>query len=522
MDNALFEKHGLRPVEKLAETRQVEMWRMIQPAISRSVLVHILKPELTNNPDSVAYIFSVIRAISNVNGPALADIYTILDEPDIKAVVTEYVEGLTLEAAVAALGPLSVKQVVRTGSAVAESLAALWNTSHIVHGGVRAGFITLDAGSTAKLISPCFARVAAADEAVPVADMYDLGNLLYFLATGVQPGGATSVVMPPAFLRILQRLTSDNVMTRYASWENVMLDLRTLDAAPAAPAPSAPAPAATDEGGIRVVGAAPAAGGRRRLTLRAAPSAAGAAPAVSPHPSSIRPAPHAVRIAAAPAAGGGHAAIAERNSLEAIRKAATEKTARAADEPSYFLRGLMCVLLLFFLTGLLVYRVASLEPRTPAEDRAVRLAPAEEGQQDGNVDLVPTAGPLSTEQPVPTEQAAAPAAPTEPATTPAAVDQVPAAAPQPAVASTEKPSAQPPFGRLVEDKPQPAAAPNPEAAMNRYLAAHVGEGIPFLYKGQQRTVTLVSYDEQTVTIKTKKTLTLPRASLSDEQRALWK
>src|SRR5574344_3096068 len=245
MDNALFEKHGLHPIERLAETRQIEMWRMIQPAISRSVLVHVFKPELTNDPNSVAYIFSVIRAISNVNGPALADIYTILDEPDIKAVVTEYVEGLTLEAAVAALGPLSIKQVVRTGSAIAESLAALWNTSHIVHGGVRAGFITLAAGSTAKLISPCFARVAAADEAVPVSDMYDLGNLLYFLATGVQPGGATSVVVPPAFLHILQRLTSDNVMARYASWETVMLDLRTLDAAASTPTPAAaPEPAA--------------------------------------------------------------------------------------------------------------------------------------------------------------------------------------------------------------------------------------------------------------------------------------
>ena len=61
-----------------------------------------------------------------------------------------------------------------------------------------------------------------------------------------------------------------------------------------------------------------------------------------------------------------------------------------------------------------------------------------------------------------------------------------------------------------------------KAALEAYLAGHVGLQVPFLYKGDVRSVTLASYTADTVTIKRRKTFTMKRSDLSPEQLELWK
>jgi len=113
-----------------------------------------------------------------------------------------------------------------------------------------------------------------------------------------------------------------------------------------------------------------------------------------------------------------------------------------------------------------------------------------------------------------------------------------AAAQAPAAAETQKPAAvEPPVktgtaeADVAEAEVEEAAPEKPvrkpkakkPAGMDAYLRAHVGQEVPFLHKGKERAVTLVKFDKETVVIGFKqKTLTLKRAELSDEQRALWK
>ena len=224
MDTAIFEKYGLKPLEPVLETDRVTMWKMTQPSVNRTVMVHVLGP-FAEDEEAASYLFSVVRTISNCAVPAIAQVYTIFNEPDLKAVVTEYVDGLTLEHTVSALGPLSVRQTVRTGLAIAEALKEIWDTSHILIGSVRPEYVTLDASSTAKLITPCNATVAPADQQVPVSDMADLGQLLYYLATGARPGEAHSVNLPTKFLAFLSKLSSTNAVERFASWSAVVAEL---------------------------------------------------------------------------------------------------------------------------------------------------------------------------------------------------------------------------------------------------------------------------------------------------------
>ncbi len=478
MDTAIFDKYGLKPLEPLLETEQMTMWKMTQPAINRTVLVHVLGKSLADDPEAVSYLFSVARSISNATAPAIAQIYTIFDEPDFKAIVSEYVDGLTLRQAIAALGPLSVKQAVRTGIAVAEALKDVWDSFHIIYGAARPEFVVLDAGSTAKIISPCFAMVAPADKSVPVADMVDLGELMYFLATGVKPGQAHSVTLPNEFSAFLEKLTSQNPLTRFASWDNVLEALHALenvkpDAAPAAPA----APAGGGDGGKKKMGV------KRNF---GAPT--GKVPKAVKHESSGRPAAIASRLALDPQSQGS-------SKMQAVRKAARVR-AMAEDRKATGAGGkfFACILLVLVLGCVFVMR-------TGLDEFNERIAAR------ARSDAQATAAPQAQTQ-----------------ARPVTVDDTPVArTPEAPAAAAAAPKAAAPQG-IQDDEIDSLMSEldNDSSALNRYLAAHVGQEVPFIHKGVEHKVTLVSYTADTVTIRTRKVLTLKRSELTPEQLALWK
>ena len=508
MDTATFEKYGLKPLEPLLETDQITMWKMAQPAINRTVLVHVLGKAMADDPAAVSYLFSVVRSISNASAPAIAQVYTIFDEPDLKAVVSEYVDGLSLDKAISALGPLSIKQTVRTGIAVAEALKDVWDAFHIVYGAVHPEFITLDAGATAKIVSPCYAHVAPADQEVPSADMADLSELLYFLATGVRPGQAHSVNLPNEFTVFLEKLSSDSPMTRYASWDSVIGALRLLENLnPEGAAPAAVAPAASAGGGD---------GGKRLGVKRSFGAPSGKVPKAVKRDGPARPAAIASRLSIdkpAPSKGLGvklagikGVESGVKSAMDAVRKAARDR-ALAADRNASG-RGaqfLAFVMLAVVLGCIFVIRVGHAE----FKDRITRNWRESLQQQTTPIAVDDTPEPSKSpaaSAPVQQQPSAAPVASTPaPAATPAA----------PATASSGS-GDDDDFDSLLSQMDDSGAA------LNRYLAAHVGGEVPFIHKGVEYKVTLVSYTATTVTIRTRKTLTLKRSELTKEQLDLWK
>ncbi len=474
MDTAIFDKYGLKPLEPLLETEQMTMWKMTQPAINRTVLVHVLGKSLTDDPEAVSYLFSVARSISNATAPAIAQIYTIFDEPDFKAIVSEYVDGLTLSQAIAALGPLSMKQTVRTGIAVAEALKDVWDSFHIIYGAARPEFVALDAGSTAKIISPCFAMVAPADKSVPVADMVDLGELMYFLATGVKPGQAHSVTLPNEFSAFLEKLTSQNPLTRFASWDNVLEALHALENIK--PDAASAAPAGGGDGGKKKMG-----------VKRNFGAPAGKVPKAVKHESSGRPAAIASRLALDPQSQG-------NSKMQAVRKAARVR-AMAEDRKASGAgaKFFACILLVLVLGCVFVMRIGldEFNERIAIRAQGSVQAPAE---------------PETQTRPVMVDDSPA-------ASTPAAPAASAAVAPKPAATQgIQDDDVDSLMSELDDDS----------SALNRYLAAHVGQEVPFIHKGVEHKVTLVSYTADTVTIRTRKVLTLKRSELTPEQLAIWK
>ena len=440
MEHEIFEKYGLKPHEVLADTGQIAMWKMTQPAINRTVLVHVLSPSLAANPAAVKHIFGVARTISNCSGPAFGQIYTIFNEFDLKAVVTEYVDGMSLEKTINALGPLSLKQVARTGVAIAESLSELWDSCRYIHGGVLPEYAMLDPATTAKLLSPCFAKRASADAIVPASDMSDLSALLYFLATGVKPGEKFDGQLPASLLSVMERLDAEDAARRYAGWDEAIADLKAIVNESERPSEKDPP---LKSPGVAAKGSSAKNTQGIAVKKRTAPIRTFKAPSGS--------VPKAVKSDAPKA----KVVVSERNSFENIRK---NTAARRAREEANRIGGSIAffalVVLLLALGVLFVLRVGFLE-----------------------------------------------------------LDATHQVAPQPRVnAFRAEPAAAAAGGESEEEA----------AELNRYLAAHVGEEIPFISAGTQHQVTLVSYDELTVTVRTTKPITIRRADLTPEQRALWK
>ena len=183
------------------------------------------------------------------------------------------------------------------------------------------------------------------------------------------------------------------------------------------------------------------------------------------------------------------------------------------------------VILLFVTTLVLFfYRVATTDPQWNAA-AAAPAVPAPTSAQPAAT-ATPTAVPANAAAPA---NAATPANATAPAN--AAAPATPAAA-SPADDKTPKAAdtavAAPGTPHDAETTPEPATTPadsgsdDAAAALDAYLAEHLGQEVPFLYKGEERTVTLAAFSEETVTIKRKKSFTMKRADLTAEQLALWK
>ena len=160
------------------------------------------------------------------------------------------------------------------------------------------------------------------------------------------------------------------------------------------------------------------------------------------------------------------------------------------------------------------YRVATTDPRWSAAETQPTATPAKSAKPVA-ARPAPRATSVQPATPAPSTivkaEAPAPAAKTP---APASTEKAATAAKMPAAAETARP-----------DEPttkSPAAESSDSSALDNYLSKHLGQRVPFLYKGEERTVTIAAFNEETVTIKRKKSFTLKRSDLTPEQLALWK
>jgi serine/threonine protein kinase len=182
----------------------------------RLAAVKALRPELAGDPAFAARFRREVEAVRRVDSPRVARVLGAEPAGPRPWLATEFVDGPTLAAAVAAGGPLAGGRLTGFAAGVAEALAAI-HAAGIVHRDLKPGNVLLEdpggpAGQGVKVID--FGIAWAADATMtrsgarfgtpawiaperlrdlpagPAADVFAWGALVAFAATGRHPFGA--------------------------------------------------------------------------------------------------------------------------------------------------------------------------------------------------------------------------------------------------------------------------------------------------------------------------------------------
>ena len=180
----------------------------------RLVAVKVIRPDLGEEPGFRTRFAREVAAARNVSGLFTALVVDADVEGPMPWLATAYVPGLSLNEAVASQGPLPVDSVVALAAGLAEGLQAI-HAAGVVHrdlkpsnvlladdgprvidfGISRAAEATMLTQSGAVIGSPGFMspEQAEAGEIGPPSDVFSLGAVLTFAATGECPFGSGSI-----------------------------------------------------------------------------------------------------------------------------------------------------------------------------------------------------------------------------------------------------------------------------------------------------------------------------------------
>jgi hypothetical protein len=182
------------------------------------VAVKLIRPDLADHPDFRRRFAQEVAAARRVGGPFTAQVVDADPDGPQPWLVTTYVAGPSLAGAVASHGPFSVTAVRTLAAGLAGGLAAVHATG-LVHRDLKPSNVLLaidgpriidfgisrpaDAswlsGNGRVVGSPGFMspEQATGREVSPAADIFSLGGVLAFAASGRPPFGAG---LPPALL----------------------------------------------------------------------------------------------------------------------------------------------------------------------------------------------------------------------------------------------------------------------------------------------------------------------------------
>jgi serine/threonine protein kinase len=225
-----------------------DVYRAWDPQLDREVALKLLR----RAPDADAHADEVVeegRLLARLRHPHIVSIYGAARIDGRVGLWMEYLRGRTLAQAVTQDGALPARKVAEIGAALCDALGAV-HTAGLVHRDVKAQnvmladdgrvvlmdfgaggdlrHVGLDMAGTPLYLAPEVARGAAAS---PQSDIYSLGVLLRYVATGAY----SRDVAPSPTDRILKRLlaavttaSARNPSDRFASAEACGRELRHL------------------------------------------------------------------------------------------------------------------------------------------------------------------------------------------------------------------------------------------------------------------------------------------------------
>ena len=248
--DALPRKIGpYRVLEKIGEGGMGVVY-LARDAANREVAIKVLGPAVAGDPAARLRLAREVETMRRVSDPHVAAVLDADLNGPSPYVVTRFVPGQTLEAAVREHGPLRGAALQRLASGLAEALAAI-HAAGVVHRDLKPGNVMLDDGQpvvidfgiahlqdstritktglvmgTPGYLSP---EIIEGKEASGASDVHSWGTTMAYAATGRQPfgsGGFQTVFyrvlagrpelagVPPALLPLVTAALSTDPLAR--------------------------------------------------------------------------------------------------------------------------------------------------------------------------------------------------------------------------------------------------------------------------------------------------------------------
>jgi len=247
---------GFQLLQLLGQGSFGEVYRAWDPVLEREVALKLLLPQGLNPDEEFANIVAEARALARVRHPNIVSVYGVDRREGRVGFWSDFVRGQTLSALVTTQGPMDAKAAAQVGVALCDALAAVHGAG-LLHRDIKASnamrdengrVLLMDFGLSHELWrasgvagTPAYMapEVRAGQPASVQSDLYALGILLRFLATGnaalalenapARSGDLSSNLLQEA----IGKATSRDAKDRYASATQMGEALAAVVVAPA-------------------------------------------------------------------------------------------------------------------------------------------------------------------------------------------------------------------------------------------------------------------------------------------------
>lgn len=263
---------GYEVLEKIGHGGMGAVFRAKQIKTGKEVALKVLSRHLSDNPTYVARFYREASVFDKLEHPHIINCYDFGESQGLHYLALEYVDGGTLQQTIDRVKKLPL------GDALHVTLACAYALEHahernLIHRDIKPENVLISKKGVVKLADLGLAKPVDDDMALTrsgvgagtpqfmapeqmrnardvngQADIYALGCMLYYMATGVKPFKADSLLhlielkeatkftplhencphAPPELARIIQRMLARSLNTRYESISTVIEDLEAL------------------------------------------------------------------------------------------------------------------------------------------------------------------------------------------------------------------------------------------------------------------------------------------------------